>query len=119
MKSVLRILEGFPSSPVVKNPPCNAGDTSLIHDPGSYYMKQGNWACAAQLLSLCSGAWKKTTREAQQEKSTRRAQEKPWQWEANAPQLEDSLRLVQLEKPPRSNEDPVLPKINIKKEAEI
>ena len=70
MKSVLRILESFPSSPVVKNAPCNAGDTSSMHDPGSYYMKQGNWACAAQLLSLCSGAWKKTTRKAQQEKST-------------------------------------------------
>ena len=26
---------GFPRGPVVKNPPCNAGDTSLIPGPGS------------------------------------------------------------------------------------
>ena len=64
MKSVLRILEGFPSSPVVKNPPCNAGDTSLIHDPGSYYMKQGNWACALE-----------PERKQQEKHSKRRAQD--------------------------------------------
>ena len=34
--------EGFPSGPVVKNPPCNAGDTGLISGPRRSHMPQGN-----------------------------------------------------------------------------
>ena len=30
---------GFPGGPVVKNPPCNAGDTSLIPSPERPHMR--------------------------------------------------------------------------------
>ena len=33
---------GFPGGPVVKNPPCNAGDTGSIPVPGRSHMLQGN-----------------------------------------------------------------------------
>ena len=32
----------FPSGPVVKNPPANAGDTSLIPGPGRFHMQWDN-----------------------------------------------------------------------------
>ena len=34
--------KGFPGGSVVKNPPCSAGDTSLIPDPGTIHMPWGN-----------------------------------------------------------------------------
>ena len=34
----------FPDGPVVKNPPCNAGDTGSIPGPGRSHMPQGNEA---------------------------------------------------------------------------
>ena len=44
----------FPSNPVVKNPPANAGDTVLTPDLGRSPVLRGNWAGARQLLSpLC------------------------------------------------------------------
>ena len=46
----------FPGGAVVKNPPANAGDTGLSPGPGRYHMLRSNWACASQLLSLCSRA---------------------------------------------------------------
>ena len=33
---------GFPGGPVVKNPPCNAGDTSSIPGLGRSHMPQSN-----------------------------------------------------------------------------
>ena len=33
---------GFPGGPVVKNPPCNAGNTSSIPGPGRFHMQWGN-----------------------------------------------------------------------------
>ena len=36
------------------SPPANAGDTGLIPGQGRPHMPQSNYACAAQLLSLCS-----------------------------------------------------------------
>ena len=47
---------GCPGGWVVKNLPANAGDTSLIPDPGGSHVPQSNWACAPQLLSPCSRA---------------------------------------------------------------
>ena len=41
----------FPGGPVVKNPPCNAGDTGLIPGPGRSHMLQSNYAQEPQLLS--------------------------------------------------------------------
>ena len=35
-------LQDFPGGSMVKNLPANAGDTSLIPDPGRFHMPQGN-----------------------------------------------------------------------------
>ena len=44
----------FPGSPVVKNPPANAGDTGLSPGLGRSHMPWGNYAHVPQLLSLWS-----------------------------------------------------------------
>ena len=49
-------LKGFPGGPVVKIPLANAGDTSLIPDPGRSHMPWSNEARTRQLLSQCSKA---------------------------------------------------------------
>ena len=36
------VLEGLPGSPVVKNPPANARDMSLVPGPGQSHMHQSN-----------------------------------------------------------------------------
>ena len=43
---------GFPGGPVVKNPPANPGDMSLIPGLGRSHMPRGNSAWGPQLLSL-------------------------------------------------------------------
>ena len=43
----------FSGELVVKNPPSDAGDMSLIPDPGRPHLPRGNKARAPQLLSLC------------------------------------------------------------------
>ena len=45
---------GFPGDPVVKNPPCSAGDASLIPGPRRAHMPQGSQVRAPQLLSPCA-----------------------------------------------------------------
>ena len=35
-KAKIRIAQGFPGGPVVKNPPANAGDLAVIPGPGIY-----------------------------------------------------------------------------------
>ena len=45
---------GFPSGPVVKNPPAKAEDTGLISDLGRAYKLQSNEAHVPQLFSLSS-----------------------------------------------------------------
>ena len=37
-------MEAFPGSPVVMNPPANAGDMGSIPGPGRFHMLQGNEA---------------------------------------------------------------------------
>ena len=65
-------------------------------EPGSH----NYWACMWQLLKpACS-------------RVCASQQEKPLQWEAHAPQLENSCCLPQLEKSPCNSEDPAQPKIN-------
>ena len=44
-------MQGFPGGPVVRNPPCNARDTSLIPDPGRSHIPQENLACVPQVLA--------------------------------------------------------------------
>ena len=90
---------GFPGSPVVKNPPANAGDVGLISGPGRVHMPWVNQFCEPQLLSLGSGA------HALQ-------QVKPLQREALAPQLEMSPALHNQRKPVASDEDPAQPKVD-------
>ena len=48
---------GFPAGSVVKNPPANAGDNSLIPGLGRSHIQWSSEAQVPQLLSLCSGAW--------------------------------------------------------------
>ena len=47
-------MQGFTGGPVVKNPPCNARDTSSIPDPGRSHIPQENVACVPQVLSPLS-----------------------------------------------------------------
>ena len=42
---------GFSGGPVVRNLPCNAGDTSSIPGPGRSCMLGGNWVWEPQLLN--------------------------------------------------------------------
>ena len=69
---------GFPVDSEVKNLPANAGDTSLIPDPGKPNMLGSNKARGPQLSSLSSSTW-----ELQQLKllssGARAPQEKPLQ----------------------------------------
>ena len=46
----------FPGGPIVKNPLCNARDTSSILDPKSSHMPWGNSGHVPQLMSLSFGA---------------------------------------------------------------
>ena len=44
-----KMWRGFPGGSVVKNPPANAGDTSLLPDLGRSHMLQSNSACATAI----------------------------------------------------------------------
>ena len=39
---ILKVCFGFPCGPVVKNPPCNAGDASLILGPGRSHVPRSS-----------------------------------------------------------------------------
>ena len=79
------LILGFPGGSVVKNSPANAGDLGSIPYRGRSHKLQNIKAPVLQLLSLCSRACSLQ-------------QEKPLQWEACAPQLENSPCFLQLEK---------------------
>ena len=94
---------------VIKNPPADTGDTSLIQeDPtccgAAKPMRHSYWACALE-PGKCN-CWAHVPR------ACAPHQEKPLQWETLAPQLESSLHSPQLEKTPCKNEQPAQPKIN-------
>ena len=80
---------GFPGGVEEKNLPVSAGHVGSFPGPGRSHVPQICEACVPQLLSLCSRA-----QELQLLKPTcataRAPQEKPLQWEACAPQLENS-----------------------------
>ena len=89
---------GFPCGTVVGNPPANTGDTRSIPGPGRSHMLWSSWACAPQLLSLCSRACepplvspRATTTEACTPRARALQQEKPPQWEARALQWRVTL----------------------------
>ena len=88
--------QDFPSGPVVKNPPANAGDTGPVPHLGRWHTPPGNWAPEPQLLkrvpqSPCSAPEKHHS-------------EKPvhFSWRGA------SARLSQ-RKPVHSDQDPVRP----------
>ena len=48
---LLKHYQVFPGDPMVKNPPANAGDMSLIPGPGRIHMLQSNQAQASDYWS--------------------------------------------------------------------
>jgi len=76
-----------------KNPSANAGDMGLIPGSGRLHMLWRNWAHEPQLLSPCA-----STTDPQVPRACAPQQEKPPQWETQAPQLESSPCSLQLEK---------------------
>ena len=92
---------------VVKNPPANAGDTGSIPGPGRPHMPQSNWACAPQLLSLCSRARGLQLLKPLHRRPCAPQQEKSPKQEACPLPLERSPCSPQLEKILCSNKDPL------------
>ena len=82
--TVLKPGEVFPGGPVIKNLSANVGDTGSIPGPISRAVEQ---------LIPCA-----TTAEAHMPRACVPQQEKPWQWEDLAPQLESGPHLPKLEK---------------------
>ena len=81
----------FAGDLVVKNPPADAGDTSLIPGPRKSHLPQGNQAHVPQLLSLRSRAHKPHALQLLKPvcPAARTApQERPLQWKACTLQLE-------------------------------
>ena len=74
----------FPGGPVIKNLSANAGDMGSIPGPISHAVEQ---------LPPCA-----TTTEAHMPRACVPQQEKPWQWEDLAPQLESGPHLPKLVK---------------------
>ena len=87
------LVSGSPGDSVVKKPPAKAGDTGLISGGGSSRMPLSSYSWAPQDC-LCSGVQGPSAQAAITEDHALRArapkQEKPLQWEAHAPQLENS-----------------------------
>ena len=94
--------QGSPGGPVVKNLPCNAGDTGLIPGPGRSHIPWGNQAPAP--LNLLSGTqelqllspWEATTRTCVLHNKRSHCNEKPIV--VCVPQLESSPCSPKLEK---------------------
>ena len=96
--SLSKLIElGFPGGPVIKNPPCNAGETGFIPRPGRSRMPRSSYA-RVQLLSLRAATpeahvpWSlcSATREATTVRSPRAATMSS----LGSPQLEKSLHAV-------------------------
>ena len=96
----------FPGGTVDGRLPANARDMGLIPGLGGFHMLQSNWAQEPQPLSPA-----RCTAEARAPRACA-SQEKPPQWEACAPQLENSPGSHQLWKPMCSNEDQAQPNTN-------
>ena len=98
---------GFPGGSVVKKQPANAEDMSSIPGPGRSHLSWSNEAHAPQLLSLCSRSQELQLLQqslSALEPVSAPQQEKSPHWEA----LE-----LQLERSPRSNQDPNKMKWNV------
>ena len=77
-------MQGFPGDSVVKNPPANAEDVSLIPGPGRSHIPGDSESQAPQPLKPSA-------------KSRAPQQEKPLLWKAQAQQLDRSPRSLQPE----------------------
>ena len=84
---------GFPGGAVVGSPPASAGDVGSSPGPGGSHVPWSKWVRVPQLLSLRSRAREPrllsphaTSIEAHASRARAPQQEKPWQWEAPAPQ---------------------------------
>ena len=87
------ILRGFPAGSVIKNPPAQAGDTSLIPYLGGSHMLRSRWASAPQLLRCarepgCRSYWTHSLQllKSVHPRAQARKQEKPPEWEVCTPQ---------------------------------
>ena len=87
---------------MVEGPPGNVGDMHSVPGQGRVHKPRSSWAHAhmPQLLSLCSKAWELQLLKPVHPGAC-----------AQARQLASSPCSPKLEKSPRSNEDPVQPKI--------
>ena len=120
----------FPGGPVVKNPPANAGDTGLIPAPGRFHMPGWGWGVggwrgqlipshnyrACFLQPVGHNYWAHAMHFLKPSCSRAHAlqQEKPLQWEVQAPQWRLAPTHHNKGEPRYSHEDPVQPKINFK-----
>ena len=82
-------LQDLPVGPVARNLPANAGDTSLIPGPGRVHVLPGSKAHAPQLVN--PGEPEGRNYWAHTPKADAPPQEKPLQWEADAPQRRVTL----------------------------
>ena len=80
--------QGFPGGSVAKNPPAKAGGTGLIHGPWGSHMARSSEAHAPQPRSLFPGAWEPRLLNPACPEAHAPQQEKPLQWETQAPPLE-------------------------------
>ena len=97
---------------MVESPPASAGDMGSSPGSGGSRMLRSNWACAPQLLSLCSRAREpQLLRPARLDPVLRNGRgpcsENPEHRNEDWPPLATTG-----EKPTHSNEDPTQPKIN-------
>ena len=112
-QNIRSVYRDFPGGAVVGNLPACAGDVGSSPGPGRSHMPWRNWACAPQLLSLCSRAHEPrllSPRATATETHTPRArapqQERPLQREAHVPQQGVVPARRYWRKPTCSNEDP-------------
>ena len=82
--------QGLPCGPLVKNPPCSAGDIPV---PGRSHLPWGNGACEPQLVNPCAAATEPARLEPMLPNKKSHCSEKPC-----ALQLEGSPLSLQLEK---------------------
>ena len=78
-------------------------------------VSHNDWACTLEPVSHNYWSPRATTIEAHVPRARAPQQEKPLQWQARAPQWRVAPARCNKRKPARSNEDPMQPKIKLKK----
>ena len=109
---------GFLAGSVVRNLPANAGDASLILDPGRSHMLRSSWAHESHSYWTCArepGSYRYWAGELQllkpgcpRAQAPKQGKSPPWEGQALKP--EGSPWAPQPEKNPHSSEDPAQPK---------